>query len=271
MSFATVDQLNWNVISRDLTVQVDGESIKVPFKKAQLRDDTHQVIGVTGKDYQIFQNSDLKDLVMPAVEEGLLTINNIGYLGVGGKVFIQAEMAESFTMAGEEHRGMITLMNSHDGTSALAAGVTDTRVICGNTFAMAMGDMSTRLRHGKNLHNDAAQITAIMDFVNEGMRVYSESVEALATTRCDESTVRQLVEFTYGKPAESVRATNNIIKFFRNGAGNEGRTLYDAVNGFTEYFTHKAGTDDNKRFVSTNFGRNAVLARKAFRSALAMV
>ena len=68
MSFATVDQLDWNVISRDLTVQVDGESIKVPSKKAQLRDDTNQVIGVTGKDYQVFQNSDLKDLVMPAVE-----------------------------------------------------------------------------------------------------------------------------------------------------------------------------------------------------------
>ena len=271
MSFATVDQLDWNVISRDLTVQVDGESIKVPFKKAQLRDDTHQVIGVTGKDYQVFQNSDLKELVMPAVEEGLLTVNNIGYLGVGGKVFIQAEMVGDYTIAGEDHRGMITLMNSHDGTSALAAGVTDTRVICGNTFAMAMGDMSTRLRHGKNLHNDANQITAIMDFVNEGMRVYSESVEALASRRCDETKVVRMIEEVYNKPAESVRATNNIIKFFKSGAGNSGSTLYDAVNGFTEYFTHQAGTDDNKRFVSTNFGRNAVLSRKAFRSALAMI
>ena len=269
--FATINQLDWNVITRDLTVQVDGQTIKVPFKKAQLRDDTCEVIGVTGKDYRVFQNSDLKDLVMPAVEEGLLTISNIGYLGVGGKVFIQAEMAESFKVVGEEHRGMITLMNSHDGTSALAAGVTDTRVICGNTFAMAMGDMSTRLRHGKNLHNDATQITAIMDFVNEGMRVYGESVEVLASTRCDEAKLDTLIEEVYSKPVASVRATNAIKKYYRRGAGNEGRTLYDAINGFTEYFTHEAGNDDNKRFVSTNFGRNAVLARKAFRTALAMV
>ena len=102
--FATQNQLDWNVISRDLFVKVDGEDVKVQGKKAQLRDDTSEVLGITGKDYQIFQNSDLRDLVMPAVEEGLMQIANIGFLGNGNKVFIQAEMSESFKVAGEEHR-----------------------------------------------------------------------------------------------------------------------------------------------------------------------
>ena len=172
---------------------------------------------------------------------------------------------------GEEHKGMITLMNSHDGTTALAAGVTDTRVICGNTFAMAMGDMSTRIRHGKNLITDADQITAIMDFINLNMGEYSQAVESLATTKCGVGQMDTLIETVFDKPVESIRAANTIKAFYRNGMGNEGKTLYDAVNGFTEYFTHAQGKDDNARFVSTNFGTNAKMARKAFRSALALV
>ena len=271
MNLSTVNNLDWNVVSRDLFVKVGDDEIAVPGKKAQLRDDTFDVIGVTGKDYQVFQNSSLKELVMPAVEEGLLDISNIGYLGAGGKVFIQAEMNEAFTIVGEEHKGMITLMNSHDGTSALAAGVSDVRIICGNTFSMAMGDMSTRLRHGKRLHDDASQITAIIDYINENMKLYSEAVDSLSTTKCNESTVKQLIEFTYNKPSDSVRATNNIVKLFRSGKGNEGKTLWDGFNAITEYTNHFAGTDDNKRYVSANFGRNAVLNRRAFNAALAMV
>ena len=269
--FATQNQLDWNVISRDLFVKVDGEDVKVQGKKAQLRDDTSEVLGITGKDYQIFQNSDLRDLVMPAVEEGLMQIANIGFLGNGNKVFIQAEMSESFKVAGEEHRGMITLLNSHDGSSALAAGVTDTRVICGNTFAMAMGDMSTRLRHNLSIHDNAKQITAIMDFVNDNMRLYGEAAEQLASTPCGVGEVYAMIETVYGKDIENVRAANGIVKFFRNGAGNEGKTLYDAVNGFTEYYTHAAMKDGAKRFASQNFGRNASLSRRAFNTALALV
>ena len=271
MTFSTSNNLDWNVISRPLFATVDGTSIPVPGKKAQLRDDTSEVIGVTGKDYVVFQNSDLKDLIMPAVDEGLMNITNIGYLGTGGKVFIQAEMAEEFTIAGESHKGMMTLMNSHDGTSALAAGVSDVRVICSNTFSMAMGDMSTKLRHGIRIHDEAAQITAIMDYVNENMRIYSEAVEKLARCKTNETKVRELIEATYNKPADSVRATNNIVKLFKSGAGNDGTTLWDAFNGITEYTNHLAGNDDNKRFVSANFGRNALINRRAFNAALAMV
>ena len=269
--FATKDQLDWNVVTRDLTYMVDGSTYTVPFKKAHGRTDTNQCVGVTGQEYRVFQNSSLKELIMPAVEEGLLVIDNIGYLGVGQRVFLQARMAEEFRVAGEQHQAMISLLNAHDGTAALAAGVTDTRVICQNTFSMAMKDMSSRLRHGKRLHDEAAQITEIINYVNESMLTYTEAVEQLAVAPCNDTMLEELVSTTYGKPVESVRAFNDIKRLFVSGRGNEGKTLWDGVNGITEYTTHEAGKDDNKRFVSVNFGRNATLNRKAFRTALAMV
>ena len=270
MTFSTHDNLDWDVITRPLHVTVDGTSIPVPFKKAQLRDDTMEVIGVTGLTYEVFQNSSLKAFVNPLISEGLLEIVNIGVLNGGSKVFLQAQMTEDFTVAGESHKGMISLLNAHDGTAALAAGVTDTRVICGNTFAMAMGDMTTRLRHGKSLMDEASRITEVINFVNEGMARYSEAAEKLASCRLSELKMNEIIEETFQKPKESIRAYNTIVQLTRSGKGNEGKTLYDVVNGITEYTTHFAGKDE-KRFASANFGRNANLARRAMNVALATV
>ena len=271
MTFSTTDQLNWGVISRDLNVTVGGEQIRVPGKVAQLRDDTNQVLGITSDRYTVFQNSSLRDFVAPLVEEGLLEIANIGYLGVGNKVFIQAQMTEDYTVAGENHKGMITLLNSHDGTAALSVGVTDTRVICGNTFAMAMGDMTTKLRHTMSMHDEATRITEVIDFVNERMSIYTQHAEMLASTAADLVTCDDIIAAAYNKPVENVRGANNIRKLFRSGRGNDGKTLYDAVNAVTEYTTHFAQKDAAKRHASVNFGSNALVNRRAMNAALALV
>ena len=269
--FSTTDQLDWNVISRDLHVTVDGLQYNVPGKVAQLRDDTNEVIGITSPQYQVFQNSALRDFVQPLVSEGLLDITNIGYLGKGNKVFIQATMTGDYNIAGDDYKGMITLLNSHDGSSALCAGVTTERIICTNTFATALGDMSTRLRHTMSIHDEAARITEIVDFVNTGMQRYQEHAEALSRTRCEATTLDDIIAAAYKKPVETVRGANNIRRLFRSGAGNEGRTLYDALNAVTDYTSHLAVKDDAKRFASVNFGNNALVNRRAMNAALALV
>ena len=269
MAFASSDQLNWNVVTQPLTYLTGGgERRDVPNKVVQLRDDNYDVLGITSPTYSIFQNDELKLFVEPLVEEGLLEVVNIGYLGTGSKVYIQARMSEAYTVVGEEHRAMISLLNAHDGTAALAAGVTDTRVICGNTFAMAMGDMSTRLRHNATIYDESRRITEIVDFVNSGMARFAERAEALASHRVVGSELDDIISNAYGKPVENVRAANSIRRLFRTGAGNEGKTLWDAVNAITDYTTHEAIKNDGKRFASVNFGRNAEVNRRALEAAL---
>ena len=273
MDFATQDNLDWNVITTKVTaIGPSGQLLTVPGKVAQLRDDTLEVIGVTGTSYNVFQNSSLKNIIFPAVEEGILTIENIGVIKNGAKVFIQARMSENFTIAGEETKGMISLLNAHDGTASLAAGVTTERVICSNTFASAMTDMNSRLRHGKDINEKAQSITEIIEFIDAGMKKYQEAVEALASHRLVGSELDDIIASAYGKDdVSSVRAANSIREFCRSGKGNEGKTLWDAVNGVTEYLTHESQKDAEKRFISTNFGRNAAIARRAMNSALALV
>ena len=265
------DNLDWSVETRDLTYRVDGVQYKVPGKKAQIRSDNNSLVGVTGKSYQVFQNSSLKDLVLPAVEEGILTIENIGVIKGGARVFIQASMNEVYKVAGDETKGMITLLNSHDGTCALGCGTTAIRVICQNTFASALSELDTKIRHGKNLHVDAENITGITQFIDEGMKKYTLAMERLALTTVTDKQVDEVIEAVYNKPVASIRSYNKIVEFTRSGMGNEGRTLADVVNGFTQWTTHEMGKEVDKRFVSSNFGRGATLARKAMNVSLALV
>lgn len=269
--FATQDTLNWNVEARPMVaIGEAGRLINIPGKVAQVRDDNQEVIGITAPSYSTYQNEDFKNLIYPLVDEGLLEITEMGYLKGGSKVFIQATMTQGYKAAGDEVKGMITLLNSHDGSASLAAGVTTQRVICTNTFAMAMSDMGARLRHTAAIYDKAQSITAITDYVNENMRIYSEAADALALKRCDDQLLDVVIENAYGKPTENVRAYNKIVGFYRNGLGTEGKTMWDAVNAVTQYTSHEAVKDDAKRFGSVNFGRNAIVNRKAFEMALAI-
>lgn len=272
MQIATQASLDWNVLACPVAVQLpDGTSREVPNRKVLVRDDNFAQVGVVGGRYEIVQNSVITNLVSPLVSEGLLEITNQGYLGSGSKVFIQAQMTQGYEIAGEDHRAMLTLLNSHDGTSPLAAGVTDTRVICQNTFAMAMEDMSTRLQHKLGVNEQALKITETLDFVNERMQRFSEAAEVLSSTKATVGVMDKIILAAYGKKeGDTVRNRDQIVDRFFNGRGNEGSTLWDAFNAITEFNTHASGKTSEARFGYANFGTGASVARRAIDAALAL-
>jgi phage/plasmid-like protein (TIGR03299 family) len=263
MTFATTNTLDWNVGTLPLFVKVGDEDIQVPGKVAQVRADNRDVIGITSPSYEVFQNHSLKDLVYPLVDAGQLTIENMGYLGKGEKVFIQCAMADEYKMGNESFKGMITLLNSHNGSSKLSAGVTTERVICSNTFAMAQQDMSAKLAHRSDIHDRALEITEVVSFVNEHMERYQEHVRLLQKASMNDEQLDELITNTFAKDVEHVRAANSIRRFFRVGIGNEGKTVWDGVNAVTQWVTHNSSKDQGKRFASANFGKGAELSRRA--------
>lgn len=70
--------------------------------------------------------------------------------------------------------------------------------------------------------------------------------------------------FEEGKPDVSPQSMNNAngaAILFARGAGNAGKTLYDAFNGFTQYYTSGDGcgkkADSATRFSRSEFGQPA--------------
>jgi phage/plasmid-like protein (TIGR03299 family) len=272
-AFAVTNDLNWSVSHRPLFyTRANGSTAEWPDRVAVVRDDNEHCLGVVSPDYETLQNTDLLKLVNPMVEEGLLTIENMGYLNHGARVFAQARLNQEYTVVGEDYQGYITLLNSHNGSTSVAIGSTMTRVICGNTFTAAYSDISERYRHSAGVTDRVLESTFVVDYVNGAMKTYAEYVEKIAGARCTGAQFKTFIEEVYQKPVDSMRDSfvQQLNNLFYNGKGNEGKTFYDCFNACTEYASNYSRKTPSGRFQYAQFGQGARVNNRAMRVALEM-
>jgi len=265
-AFAVTNDLNWSVSKRPLFFAGnDGQPVAWEEKVAIVRDDTGRGLGTVSPDYEVVQNADLLNLINPMVSEGLLTVENVGYLKHGAKVFAQARVNREFQVIGEDYQAYITILNGHIGNASVAIGPSATRVICGNTFAMAYSDLSEKYRHQVGVNERVLASTAVLDYVNGAMRKYGEYVETLAIKPCSSLQFRNAVEAIYDKEASKLRHIETLNNLFYNGAGNEGKTFYDALNSITDFASNQSRRTVSGRFAYSNFGTGARINQRAMR------
>lgn len=267
-AFSVTDNLDWTVSHRPLFFQrANGTTAEWPDRVAVVRDDNEVCLGSVSSNYETVQNADLLKLINPMVEEGLLEIQNMGYLNNGARVFAQAKVNQEFQVIGENYKAFITLLNGHVGNASVAIGPSATRVICGNTFAMAYSDLSEKYRHQAGVNERVLESTAVLDYVNGAMKKYSEYVDQLATTRCTQAQFKQAVGEIYGKDVSKMRDSfvSQLNSLFYSGRGNEGKTFYDAFNSITEYASNYSRKSSAGRFNYSNFGQGARINQRAMR------
>jgi len=265
-TFALSDNLAWSVSTRPLFFpDNDGNPVKWDERVAVVRDDTGRCLGSVSPTYEIVQNSDLLSLINPMVDEGLLTIENLGHLNHGAKVFAQAKITQEFRVIGESYNAFITLLNGHTGNASVAIGPTATRVICGNTFSMAYADLSERFRHSEGVTSRVLDSKAVINYVNGAMKKYSEKVEVLASAPCSPSQFQKAVEAIYQKDAKNLQNIKTLNNLFYNGAGNEGRTFYDVFNSVTDFGSNQSRKTVSGRFNYVNFGQGSRINQRAMR------
>lgn len=266
MQFSISDQLDWAVSKRQLFfLDHTGAPVAYDQKMAVVREDNNCPIGVVAPSYEPLQNEDLKQLVAPMVEEGVLTIENQGFLSKGAKVFLQLQVNKEFEVIGESYRGYLTLLNSHNGTASVAIGPAMQRVICSNTFQAAYNDIGEKFRHSAGVTERVLNTKAITNFVDEAMKVYAGKVETLASARCTSAQFREALETIYNKPVDKMRDNfvSKLNDLFYNGRGNEGKTFYDVFNSLTEWSNHYARKTKAGNVYYTQFGQGANINRRA--------
>jgi phage/plasmid-like protein (TIGR03299 family) len=267
-AFAITNDLNWTVSQRPLFFQrANGTTAEWPDRVAVVRDDNEACLGSVSANYETVQNKDLLSLIQPMVDEGVLEIQNMGYLNNGARVFAQARVNEEFQVIGESYKAYITLLNGHVGNASVAIGPTATRVICGNTFAMAYSDLSEKYRHQAGVNERVLESTAVINYVNGAMKKYAEYVDQLATTRCTETQFKNAVSEIYQKDISKMRDSfvSQLNSLFYSGRGNEGKTFYDAFNAVTEYASNYSRKSVAGRFNYSNFGQGARINQRAMR------
>lgn len=161
--------LEWEVLESDTITGVynAGESdefrVSTDSGKVLVRSDDHTVLGIVGPDYQPFQNQQLAELAyaLRSATDGTAEVETAGSIRGGKRVWMLLRgQSVEFGCKGDETVPYLFLANGHDGSLALKAIPTGVRVVCSNTFHLALGARRNAMsfRHTLNLHTRVDEI-----------------------------------------------------------------------------------------------------------------
>jgi phage/plasmid-like protein (TIGR03299 family) len=275
----------------ELSPLMTDEGIPVPQRRAVVRRDSYDVIGVVGNNYTPIQNRQCFGFLDAVVAEGSLRYHTAGALGQGERVWMLAKLPDGIRVRNSDDvvDKFLLLSNTHDGSSALRVFFTPIRVVCQNTLNLAEGrgrGQGVAVMHRGDL---AAKIRESQRVLGLAQRFYDDAAERINMLAGYQPSAEQLENFfkaLYPDPthSENRRAKNirhRLTELFDSGMGQEmpevRHSMWAALNAVTEYVDHHRptrGIDDSdratRRLDSAWFGSGARLKANAWELALSV-
>ena len=166
----------------------------------------------------------------------------------------------------------LTITTSHDGSESTRVGFTPIRIVCANTLAMAHNSTASKLLRVRHTASQKTTLDAIRDTINlidAEFNATGAQYAKLMTCGISMSDLRRFVKLVLevdpDMPEKAIggrkrNAIDRIVNLAINGKGQDGSiTAWSAYNGVTEYVTHVAGSDAQKRLLS-NMGNGTYAA-----------
>jgi len=170
-------------------------------------------------------------------------------------------------------------LNHHDGSGCFSLHRTNIRVVCANTWKMAVqgGNRVFGVRHTKNVAQGVEAALQVLGYVESQEQSQRAAAQRMATAYMSRDEASKAFNVLLGirdGVEASTRAENQakeLNRLFMTGAGNHGLTRWDAFNAVTEYVDHGRATRvaDGRdgaevRFESVLMGSGDALKAKAF-------
>jgi len=115
------------------------------------RSDDGSVLGAVGNTYRLLPHADFCATYDELAQAGVIRAESIrcGTFAGGRRIWAQAPIADrQADIAGQPVQGLLTLLDSHDGTASLAALDSAVNIVCANTWQRAhRHGRGMRLRH----------------------------------------------------------------------------------------------------------------------------
>jgi phage/plasmid-like protein (TIGR03299 family) len=242
-------------------------------------------LGTVGMNYEVLQNSEAFSVLETICEEFGVTIETAGALGKGEKVWMLAKMQETKEVVpGDRVDAYALIVTGHDGATPNTGRLTNVRVVCANTLAVAVDGMPAmyRILHGKRnrdvLLKEAQQLitSLVCQFnlsIGQMQQLAAFELNALEMGRYIDL-VLQIDNLDLASKRMQVRRQSIVDLAFRGkGAELAPQTLWTAYNAFTEYVDHvqpAQASAAKKRRANENalFGAGALLKARALTLAL---
>jgi phage/plasmid-like protein (TIGR03299 family) len=259
---------------------------------ATINGHTQDVLGIVGDNYEILQNSEAFDFFDILLKESGGKLQTAGAIGKGEKVWMLAKLPEAFyPLAGDGVEQFLLGTTSHDGSMKTEVRFTSIRVVCQNTFNLAMrgsrGVIS--IRHTTNMRQKLEMAAIVLLRYREYFDVVNDQFSKLASVRVDDAWIDAYLERMIGNPlnvpdGRARTLMENKIRLIE-GRLNTGMgvdlpgvagTAWHALNSMVEYADYDMrakgqAEDPTRRTQSILFGTAAEFKQQAFDTAMAMV
>jgi len=258
-------ETNWTVRKEPLTATklTDDGIIELPTQTFGLfRSDTDSWLGSVGNQYIPMQNFELAETIV-GIQDTFGGQINGGDLRDGRKIFYQLSLKDEH-VGPDTLKRFITCMNSHDGTSSIGFGSTNTVISCSNTFHKAMKDLS-RFRHTMTASERLAMAVAEFrnamnedaDLMDRFKRFTEVNIDRTILERVMHNVFK--VDMNLKESDVSTRKKNQISDFekaLEQETSQKEGTLWGLFNAVTYYTNHMEKSDDHHLMFGGGYKKN---------------
>lgn len=259
----TANPLFFDIIESPLMVEIDGQSVPLEGYKSLVADhravrpdlapqDQLVPLHIPRDGYKVIKNRDIFHAAETAIKEVDGKITSIMSLESGKKFALTINLGDDvLKVNNDEIHAHLNFVSSHDGSLNLKAYDSTIRIVCMNTLRWSLeaaGDVGFTIRHTKNAEIALDNLPELVNNILKGRVNFKEVMEYLESCKVDSNDALAMaagyfmVESGADKlSTRSLNASTEIVNLFANGLGNKGRTLYDLVNGATQYWTSGQG------------------------------
>jgi len=259
---------------------------------ATINGHTQDVLGIVGDGYEVLQNQEAFDFFDILLKESGGKFQTAGAIGKGEKVWMLAKLPEIFyPIAGDGVEQFILGTTSHDGTMKTEVRFTDIRVVCQNTFNLAMNGSKgvISIRHTTNMRQKLEVAAMVLLRYKEHFDILGDKFGKLASVRVDDAWIDEYLERMIGNPLKVADGRGrtimeNKIKLIEGrlcygqgvdlpGVANTAWWALNAMVEFADYDLKAKGqaVDETRRTQSILFGTAADFKQECFDTAMAMV
>lgn len=258
--------------------------------KAIVRSDNGYVLNVARDTYEVITNQETFEIVWSVIGQGAY-LDTAGSVRDGRQVWALAHLDEPIVIPGDKSLSYpyLVMLTSHDGTAACKVLPTTIRVVCWNTFQMALrqGDATGNqfsFRHTKRVKDRITEAKKVIEGTKNFAMRWQEDAAALAGLKVSTAQAKQFVlEFFPTPPAHLALSDRQVDNLTMNRAMlqhiiDNSQTLdgirdsaYGLLQAAGEYLDHyRGGRGGSDAYISRTLLRAEPEKARALKLAIAV-
>jgi phage/plasmid-like protein (TIGR03299 family) len=235
-------------------------------------------LSVVGEGYGVLK-SETMYRILDGVYQGQGVVDAAGTLRNGSREWVLVKREAWAAKAGDTVLTYDLWLNRHDGSGCFELHRTNVRVVCANTWKLAVsgGNRVFGVRHTRNVGQGVQAALEVLGYVEEAEVKQRRAAQRIAEASFSATEAARAFNALLGikEGAEISTRTQNqareLNRLFAGGTGNLGKTRWDAFNAVTEYVDHarssrvsEGRSEGEVRFESVLMGSGDALKARAF-------